>query len=691
MATEKSHNGILMIKISICIVAYIVYACGVTYAGVVREYIRLDGATDVPLPGVAVITNMFGDTKTWEKPNNFRNGLDITLSDGVLVVAGTRATNKFDTAWSLTSKPLELTQKGLGYILSFGLSANPRIRRTTGKDYSCSVRWYDGGGRQIACDPFPLRSKEGVRRRIVFLGSIPLAAEKFSVQFGFDGPNLHKGDHVKFDSLSLHVMSSETDPAWGVPPEPEAPRIRIVSDSPFSDPLAELRISVSSGKTIDWSSLKIFLDGKSNKAFSRTGDILSFTPDMPWSNGLHRVDITLTDPESGDTVTVRKAFFRGCATTNTPHVALRDDGITLVDGVPFFPIGIYGLRKRGFNAFDIDRALRELAACGFNLVNSYRIGRTREFLDCAARHGMKTWTAERLPTQLFADELRFHPAILAWYVGDDTAMHLTPLEVYDRVDGIRAVDSTRITAQADVMNSGDAISSYRPFVKVTDVFMPEVYPVREELPCPTPMCVPLAIRDMKCFKRDVDEVGDGKPHAIWPIIQYFKGWRAWKRYPTRDELFAMTFATIVHGAHGITFYTYGGEIIPEKGKFNYGVTSTQEAWTNITNLAQRISALAPALLERTPPQPPPAKIVSGPAKDRLGNPSISLLLKRHGGDVYVIAVNGTVQDVAAEFDLGVCAAEAQVLWEGDRRVPIRDGLLGDAFAPLAVHIYRISN
>ena len=132
-------------------------------------------------------------------------------------------------------------------------------------------------------------------------------------------------------------------------------------------------------------------------------------------------------------------------------------------------------------------------------------------------------------------------------------------------------------------------------------------------------------------------------------------------------------------------------MIPEKNRYNLGITSSPEVWNDVTNLALRISSLVPALVERTPPQPPPPRIVSGPAQDELGYPSISLLLKRHCGDAYVITVNGTIQDVTAEFDLGVGASEALALWEDGRRVPISAGRLVDKFAPLAVHVYKIHN
>ena len=662
-------------------------------AALVREYERIDGAEDAPLPGVAVRTDMFADDALWLKPDLFRAGsLKMTRTGGTLTVAGQIATNRYDTAWQLASRPMPLTTKGLGYVLSFGITATPRLGRTGGSArYSCAVVWHGADGKVVARDPFMLRSRLGGRRRAVLLGSVPAAAETFSVQFGFDRPDLFKGQSVALDALALHVMEHETDPAWRSVPDPEAPRIRVVSESPFQDPNAELRISVTSRRTIDWASLKIAVDGKeATAAFRRDGDVLTYAPPAPWTPGLHRATVTLVDPDEGAPFTAQKAFFRGEAPKGGPHVTLRDDGVTLVDGKPFFPIGIYGVMKREFNGFDFDRGLKDLAAGGFNLVHSYAAGRTKEFLDAAHRNGLKAWTGETLPNAHFVDVLRHHPAVIAWYVGDDTAMHHTPSEIYDRVDSIRAVDPTRITVQADVMNSGDAVSSYRAFVKVTDAFLPEIYPVHEPKPVSAELCVARTVRDMKRFREDVAEAGDGAPRAVWPIIQYFRGWTSWKRFPTREELFAMSFASLANGAHGITWYTYGGTVEPKKKKDNHGITDTPEIWGNMTNLACRIRTLAPALLARTPPQPPPAKILAGPAKDGLGNAAISQLVKRQGDTYYVIMVNGTLQEITAELDVGLPAADAEVMWE-NRRVKLAEGRLTDRFAPLAVHVYRIAN
>ena len=679
----------LMLALSGCAVALSVSAA------VVKEYQRIDGNEAATLPGTVLYSDMFADGSLWRKPgkdSNYRNLLTIKREGGALSVVGTKSEKSTDTGWNVTTKQLPLTVKGLGYVFSYGIEAKPKIMNSGGKQfYASAVLWYDHAGQSIARDPFMLRTFGQGRRRAVMVGSVPAAAESFAIQFGFDRPNLVGDDFIKLDALAFSVMPHETDPAWMHKPEPEAPRIKIVSETPFTDPQAELKISVTSSRPIDRSTIKISLDGKDATAkFTCDGDLLTYRPEQKWGHGIHKAKVSLRDPDDGTTITAEKVFFCGLVAKGTQQVTLRDDGITLVDGKPFFPIGLFGLRALPLNGESIEKAVSDVAEGGFNLVHSYTSGTTKEFLDLAHSHGLKTWTGSRIPGTNFVETLRKHPAVLAWYVGDDTAMHYTPQQIYDRVDGVAAIDPTRITCQADVMNSGDPISSYRPFVKVTDVFMPEIYPVQAVKPEPSGRCVAVTIRDMERFKLDVADAKDDRPHAIWPIIQYFKGWTSWKRFPTKDELFAMTFAAIAHGAHGVTWYTYGGVVDPAKKRDNHGASATPETWCNMTNLVARLRELSPVLVTRTPPQPAPAKIVSGPEKDVLGNESISMLMKRYRGETYLIAVNGTLENVTAEFDLGVRPAKAEVLWE-NRTVSVSGGKIKDEFAPFAVHVYKIED
>ena len=206
------------------------YASVETRGAVVREYVRIDGRQDVALPGRIVGSDMFSDDSIWNVPENFEGRLKIERYEGRLSVSGTVDTNKIDTAWGLCTKSLPLKEKGLGYALSFGIESSlPLIKVQGGKTNSCGVVWKDVLGKEIVRDPFALRTDTARYRRVVLFGSVPVEAENFAVQLGFDGPNLMAGDRIMFNRLDFSVMPRETDPEWARVKEPEPPRVRITS------------------------------------------------------------------------------------------------------------------------------------------------------------------------------------------------------------------------------------------------------------------------------------------------------------------------------------------------------------------------------------------------------------------------------------------------------------------------------
>ncbi len=479
-------------------------------------------------------------------------------------------------------------------------------------------------------------------------------------------------------------IGSKTDSQWTLRRDAFPPRVKVVSQTPTKNKRNELVLSIVDDAPILWSTLKITLDGKNaTDRFHRKNNLLHFIPESDWNDGLHKIDVEISDYYN-NSVQAKKCFFIG-TTPTTSKVTMREDGAVLIDGKPFFPIGIYGVMKREFNNFNIDKAFADLKDAGFNFAHSYIMPREDEFLDTAQKYGFKLWTVARFPDERFINTERNHPAILAWYLGDDTSANTTPSELFDRNDAVKALDPTRLTTQADPISSQSQISNYQDYVRGTDTFLPEIYPVHTKKKNSARDCVPITILDMKRCQIDIKKANDG-PKSIWPIIQYFQGW-GWERFPTMQELRAMSFASIIHGANGITWYTYGGTVEPEKKKFNYGVTTTPERWNNISTVARQIRDLSPVLLERTPVKQPSFKILSGPALDSLKNDSISLLLKTKDGSSWLLTVNSSIQDVQAEFDLPG-STQADVLYE-NRSLPIVNGKLTDKFKGLDVHLYKI--
>ena len=410
---------------------------------------------------------------------------------------------------------------------------------------------------------------------------------------------------------------------------------------------------------------------------------------LNYAPGLHKVVVSASDVY-GNAVDATRYFLVGEASA-TPKITLRDDGTTLIDGEPFFPVGIYGVMEREFNGFDIDEAFRGLKEAGFNFAHSYAMPREDRFLDAAEKYGFKLWSVARFPDERFLERERFSPAILAWYLGDDTSYNTTPEELDDYFFSMKAVDPTRLTVQADPISAESAVSNYRPYVAGTDAFLPEIYPVRKEGAESGFACVAQTVMDVRQSRADAIDANDG-PKAIWPIIQYFQGW-GWERFPTYPELRAMSFAALAAGANGITWYTYGGTVEPEKKKFNYGVTTSPERWKNISTIATQISELAPVLLQPTSPDDQPtATVVSGPTTAAYKVESIVCLLKRFEGKTYLLAVNTTPEEVVARFVFPTPRPDGtpETLYDEKdlSNATFSDGALAETFEPFGVRIWR---
>ena len=337
-----------------------------------------------------------------------------------------------------------------------------------------------------------------------------------------------------------------------------------------------------------------------------------------------------------------------------PTVKLRDDGFALVDGKPFFPIGVYNVKHATVNSNSLDIAFADLKAVGFNMAQTYADAYNPEFLEAAKKHDMKLWVSARRLDERFYDVGRRNPQILAWYVGDDSSRTVRPLAMRDNYAAIKAADPLRLTCQADSLKAAEPLSNYAAYVTYTDVFMPEIYPVYGHKGDKSDKtCVARVVLDMKCVASDVRQFNDGRPRACWPIIQYFSGWNKWFHFPTREQLFAMTWASVVHGAHGVIYYIYNGTRMNKKtGLKNCGITETPETWKNISDLATQLKEWSPIIMERTPREQPKVEILAGPKRDPLDvDASVTCLYKVHDGKGRLIAVNACPEPVTAKFTL----------------------------------------
>ena len=601
------------------------------------------------------------------------------------------ATSTCETAWHISSGRMRIPPEASGYALDFEIySDTDWISCGTSESYETALVWCGTDGKPIGRRSLPLAFRKKAFTAFRFSGAIPENADSAIVEFGVDDPNLRPSCAVRVRKTTLSILAAGTPIPREIVYDMVPPMVTSRFESPSEDPNLVVRYEIADNETVDWESVCVTNCGtKASVPFVRSGNVITLRPDAPWSEGMHALQVSVCDV-SGNLTVSRKVFLIG-RKPPTPSVAVRDDGAVLVDGQPFFPIGLYGIKPHEFNAWNYDRAFGDLKAAGFNFGHAYEDSRAGSFLAAAGRHGFRMWTDARFACRGKDEWLvgtgRHDRNILAWYIGDDTAMNTKPSELLDRNEAVKMLDGTRISCQADTVCGGLKKSAYQDYVNYSDVFMPELYHVYNADRAKDGSCVAFVIRDMDRACADAKRFAtDGRPKSIWPILQCFHG-RTWKRYPDADEIYAMSLAALIHGGNGITWFHYAGALDLARGRHYSGLFRTKEDWAVMTNLTTRLSALAPVFLERKPRQPQPPEIVDGAKTDPLGRPSVSVLVKVHAGSTYVFAVNASPKPARARVFVTVPDGEGSVAWE-KRKVAARGGSFEDNFGGFGVHVYR---
>ena len=624
--------------------------------------------------------------RNWENRTRVAVGAEAGEDDLVVLCAGTQ---RCETAWRIASAKVPLKAGTAGYALDFEIYADADwIRCEVSETWGSSVEFLDAADKTVGRRPLDIFFHKKTYAKFRFSGEVPEGAAAARVVFGVDGPNLPPGQRVAVRQATFRAIpKGEAIPAeivYDVVP----PLVTSRFKAPSPDPDLKVRYEIADESGVDWATLSVSNSAtKAAVPFTREGGVITLKPGAPWSAGQHVFVISVCDT-AGNRAVSHKVFLSGEA-PKTPRTSLRDDGITLIDGKPFFPIGIYGVKKAEFNAWNFDRACGDLKAAGFNTMHSYGDNRNPEFLAAVRKYGLMMWSDSRHAVRgdTWVEETgRHEPTLLSWYIGDDTAMNTKPYELLDRQEAARMLDGTRITCQADVVHGGARKTDYQDFVPYSDVLLPELYFFYSTNRSDNASCVAYVIRDMDRARADAVKYGQGRPKGLWPILQAFNG-RSWRRYPDPDELYATSFAALIHGATGITWFHYAGELCPERGRRYSGAFQTQKDWATMTNLTTRIAALAPVFLERTPPQPKAPEVVGGEKLNPLGKPSVSVLVKKHEGSTYVFAVNASPKPARARIFAPVKDGEGSVAWE-KRKVKAAGGAFEDDFKGFGVHVYR---
>lgn len=360
-------------------------------------------------------------------------------------------------------------------------------------------------------------------------------------------------------------------------------------------------------------------------------------------------------------------------------VALRDDGVLFVDGSPRLPLGFYripmaeigalagtpidlaaelvGIPHKGIRPAADDAATRAaLAEAGLDYlasVNWYLTGDRRNLP--SERLGAR-W--RRALPRLATD-----PRCLGVYLADEPPPAIMPevsaayREVKELVPNLPVV----VTLHRAIEDF-DAYSSAAPFCDILNV---DNYP----WPYRKPAEVAVAVDRARAIMR-----GRG---SVWATLQTFRystdpGANPINEFPPEDWLRATAYLALTHGAKGLLCFSFN---FLEDGSIP---TSHPGQWQSILRVLGEVRALESALLSETC-QP----------TGEIGKSGLHALASWQDGVATLMVVNAESRTAKATLRLPA-GASVDVLFE-DRTFRVGpDGAVGEDFAPLERHVYRLA-
>ena len=444
-----------------------------------------------------------------------------------------------------------------------------------------------------------------------------------------------------------------------------APGASVGKDSAISAQFAD------AGSGIDAASVGILLDGKD---VSRQGKArqtgFTLRPQRPLAQGIHKVEVTVSDKAGNPS---NHLVWRFGVEAVRPLQASIENGVFLVDGEPYFPVGIYAA-----SCFPNDEgrfresALAEAAAAGFDcLMGSCG---DRNELDILLKHRMrnlvgifyemaKVKDAASAEAVLLKGRLRArnHPTTLAYWSEFDSQ---------DPSYLVKIVETRKVLKKYDpkhpLIYCGSVEPRRKPFIDRADIVLPYRYPIPTYHP----------IMNYGWTLALAYKVAGGKP--VWFLPQAFshamdrtrgKGPVSQDEFrPTAAEMRAMTYFSVVTGVKGVILYALH---LPH--------LSLPAIWKEVLREGGELRYLAPVLAGSKP-----VRTASLKRDSTYG--SIYFREWEHNGAHTLIAVNMSGGPVAATWQFKK-PTRAIVLFE-DRAMAEKSTSATDLFEPWQVHIYR---
>ena len=343
------------------------------------------------------------------------------------------------------------------------------------------------------------------------------------------------------------------------------------------------------------------------------------------AKGASKVSVRLVAP--GDVELGRAEMaFRRVAKMPKRRVFVDAHNRTIVDGEPFFPLGMYTGGKTNrevyvkgpFNCI-MPYAAPDGEGMDFYHTNGIKvIYSLKDIYYGTARSPRNVRNAidERNVVKWKVQKFKDHPAMLAWYLNDEL-----PIVMRDRLTARRNL-LEQLDPDHPTWSVVYQIENLREYLPTYDVIGTDPYPVPKR---------PLSM--VADWTRQTRQSCFGM-RPVWQVPQAFSGGKPEDRMPTAEEMRVMSWQCIAAGANGLIYYTFGTLHRPTNK------TPFAKAWADVCKAAGEVRRYIPVMLsaDRAP-------TVSGTPE------AWCVRVWRKDGQIYLLAANAQDKAEAAELTL----------------------------------------
>ena len=321
----------------------------------------------------------------------------------------------------------------------------------------------------------------------------------------------------------------------------------------------------------------------------------------------------------------------------------------ILDGEPFFPLGCY------FGDVKPEE-LETFADSPFNCLMPYH-SISRETLDLCQEKNIKVIYSvkdnyrtlsvgsdeegnER--TRRTVEDLKDHPAIIAWYINDELPQTMMR-QLTARRDQMEALDPGRPTWVVLYQ-----VNEIRDYIPTFDVIGTDPYPIPSQ---PASAAGDAAVKTYR---------GALGLHALWQVPQIFD-WASYKktdeekkahRAPTFEEVRGMFWMQIAAGANGLVAYSWFDLLRMDKttaeGGHAYVREPFDQRWAEVKTAAGEVARYFPVLLAVDP-------AIEAKVTDEQAAKDTIVRLYGHEGKTWMLIVNRLDQPRTVPFE----ASEAE--------------------------------